>query len=147
MADPTPLRLIAEDEEDLQVISAAVQDAVTKAENLRYEARQRRFSIELNRFRWEAEGKEKARVRALLSVDGVLTARARGLGQADPDTVVSLLQIVFVPDDEPPGGQVILTFAGDGEIALKVEVLDVTLLDSDYVWHTRKTPSHERRKR
>ena len=152
MSETKPLRLIAEDRDDLTVISAAIQDAVTKAENLRYEPRRHRFSIELNRFRWEeAAGASrkapKTRVRALLAFDGVLSVRSLGVTRADPDLVYSLLNIEFVPDDEPPGGTVRLLFAGDGELALKVETLDVTLLDSDYHWTTRHTPSHERRKR
>jgi len=40
-----------------------------------------------------------------------------------------------------------LHFAGDGELALEVEVLDATLLDSDYEWTTRRMPEHERRRR
>lgn len=151
MAEKRPLRLIAEDKDDLTVISASVQDAVTKAENLAYEARRHRFSIELNRFRWETEaGRKKGphtRVRSLLAFDGVLSVKTLGISKADPEMVYSLLKVDFEPDDEPPGGTVKLLFAGDGELALKVEALDVTLLDSDYEWTTRHTPSHERRKR
>ena len=73
MAEHNGLRLIAETAEDLQVISAAIQDAVTKVRNIKYQAKKRRFSIELNRFRWEAgEDERKERVRALLAFDGVL---------------------------------------------------------------------------
>lgn len=152
MADFKPLRLIAEDADDLTVISASIQDAVTKAENLKYEARQRRFSIELNRFRWEEavgtrKSEPKSRVRSLLAVDGVLSVKTRGVTKADPEMVYSILSVTFDPADEPPGGVVTLLFAGDGELALEVEALDVTLLDSDYEWTTRHTPSHERRKR
>lgn len=152
MSDMKPLRLIAEDADDLTVISAAIQDAVTKAENLKYEPRRHRFSIELNRFRWEeaaGAGRKapKIRVRSLLAFDGVLSVKSLGVTRADPDLVYSLLNIEFAPDDEPPGGTVRLLFAGDGELALKVEALDVTLLDSDYEWTTRHTPRHERRKR
>lgn len=152
MAEFKPLRLVAEDADDLTVISAAVQDAVTKAENFSYEARLHRFSIELNRFRWEeAAGSPKrapkARVRSLLAFDGVLSVKTRGVSKADPDMVYSLLSISFTPDEEPPGGVVTLLFAGDGELALQVEALDVTLLDSDYEWATRHVPSHERRRR
>ena len=152
MAETTPLRLIAEDTDDLTVISAAVQDAVVKAENLAFEARRHRFSIELNRFRWEAAAKRpkkgpQTRVRSLLAIDGVLNVKTLGITKADPDMVYSLLKIDFVPDQEPPGGEVRILFAGDGELALHVEALDVTLLDSDYEWTTRHTPSHERRKR
>lgn len=150
MSDVKPLRLLAEEAEDLEVISAAVQDAVVKAENLNYEARIRRFSLELNRYRWE-EGVQKRldgeRVRSLLAFDGVLGAKTRAITKADPELILSLLQVTFTPDEEPPGGKVTLLFAGDGEIVLTVEVLDATLLDSDYVWATRHTPSHERRKR
>ncbi len=152
MADFKPLRLIAEDAEDLTVISAGIQDSVTKAENLKYEARQRRFAIELNRFRWEEaigsrKSAPKSRVRSLLAIDSVLSVKTRGVTKSDPDMVYSLLSITFEPANEPPGGIVTLLFAGDGELALEVEALDVTLLDSDYEWATRHTPSHERRKR
>jgi hypothetical protein len=152
MSDRKPLRLVAEDGDDLSVISAATQDAVIKAENFGYDTRQRRFSLELNRFRWEAAigrktSQPKSRVRSLLAVDGVLSVKTRGVSRSDPDLVYSLLSTSFEPNDNPPGGIVRMLFAGDGELALEVEVLDVTLLDSDYEWATRQTPSHERRKR
>ncbi len=150
MTETSPLRLLAEDADDLRIISAAVQDAVTKAANLKYDQRQRRFNIELNRFRWEETAghpRQRRRIRALLAVDGVLAAQARGLTRSDPELVVSVLQLEFRPADEPPGGEIVITFAGDGEIRLEVEMLDVTLLDSDYVWPTRHVPSHEKRRR
>ena len=150
MTDPKPLRLLAEEPEDLEIISAAVQDAVVKAENLVYEARQRRFWLEINRFRWEegtGKRREGERIRSLLAFDGVLGVRTRAITKADPEIILSLLQVTFTPAAEPPGGTVTLLFAGDGEIALTVEALDATLMDSDYVWSTRNTPSHERRKR
>jgi len=150
MSELKPLRLLAESAEDLEIISAAVQDAVVKAENLNYEARIRRFSLELNRFRWEegvGKRRDGERVRSLLAFDGVLGVKTRAISKVDPELILSLLQVTFTPDDEPPGGKVTLLFAGDGEIVLTVEVLDATLLDSDYIWATRHTPSHERRKR
>ncbi|MEO0465073.1 MAG: DUF2948 family protein [Pseudomonadota bacterium] len=147
MSDPTPLRLMAEDTTDLQVISAALQDSVTKAANLKFDRRTRRFSIELNRYRWEDDGDPKLRVRAILGVDSVLGVRVRGVPQNDPELVLSLLNVSFEADETPPGGKLTLLLAGDGEIELDVEAVDVTLLDSDYVWPTRHEPSHERRRR
>ncbi|MCI4645706.1 MAG: DUF2948 family protein [Hyphomonadaceae bacterium] len=146
MSGSAGLRLIAEDEGDLQVISAAVQDAVTQAGNLGFKSRQRRFTMELNRYRWE-EGGEKQRVRALLAIDGVLSARVRGLPQNEPELVISVLQVQFTPGETPPGGTLTILLAGDGEIALEVEALDVTLLDSEQSWPTRSAPDHERRRR
>jgi hypothetical protein len=150
MSEPQALRLLAETPEDLEVIAAAVQDSVVKAGSLKYEARIHRFSLELNRFRWEAgqpNPKEGARVRSLLAFDGVLGAKTRAVTKVDPELILSLLEVTFTPAEEPPGGTITLLFAGDGEITLNVEVLDATLLDSDYVWPTRNLPSHEPRRR
>jgi hypothetical protein len=151
MTDPKPLRLFTEDAEDLKIIAAAVQDAVVKAGNLKYEQKKRRFGLELNRYRWENAPKRKGepgeRVRALLAFDGVLGVKTRGITKLDPELILSLLSAEFTPDAEPPGGKVTLLFAGDGEIVLTVEALDASLIDSDYVWPTRHVPSHERRKR
>ncbi len=151
MSDTVPLRLLAEEAEDLEVISAAVQDAVVKAGNIRYEKRQRRFSLEINRYRWEAgsrrRGEPGQRVRALLAFDGVMSVKTRAITKSDPELILSLLKLSFDPAAEPPGGRVTLLFAGDGEIQLETEALDATLLDSDYIWPTRRQPSHERRKR
>ncbi|KCZ85913.1 MULTISPECIES: DUF2948 family protein [Hyphomonas] len=150
MSELKPLRLLAEEAEDLEIISAAVQDSVVKAENLNYEARIRRFSLEINRYRWEegvTKRRDGERVRSLLAFDGVLGVKTRAVTKADPELILSLLQVTFTPDEEPPGGKITLLFAGDGEIELTVEALDATLLDSDYIWNTRHTPSHERRKR
>ena len=146
MANGAGLRLIAEDSADLEVISAALQDAVLKAENMRYDSRRRRFTLELNRYRWEAKG-ERSRVRAILAIDGVLHVRRRAVTKADPDLVYALLSLSFQPDEDPPGGKLTVLFAGDGEIELMVETLDVTLLDSDYEWATRRQPDHEQRRR
>lgn len=151
MTEPKSLRLFTEEAEDLKIIAAAVQDSVVKAGNLKYEQKQRRFTLEINRYRWETaptrKGQPGERVRAILGFDGVMAVKTRGITKADPELILSLLNIEFAPDAEPPGGKVTLLFAGDGELELTVEALDATLLDSDYVWPTRNAPSHERRKR
>lgn len=143
MENGSGLRLYAEDEADLKVISAALQDAVTKAGSIRYQARKRRFSIELNRYRWEDE--TKRRTRSIFSIDGVFDVRARGFDKSDPELILSILQLSFDAGDEAPSGTLRILFAGDGELALNVECLDVTLLDGPQVWSTKNTPSHSNR--
>ncbi len=150
MAEGRALRLIAQDMADLEVISSAVQDAVLKAENLKFDAKRRRFTLELNRFQWE-EAKPKrgpqSRVRALLAFDGVLNVKTRAVNKIDPDMVFSVLSVSFTPADEPPGGKISILFAGDGELALEVETVDATLLDSAYEWTTRHRPDHDKKRR
>lgn len=150
MAEGRALRLIAEDSADLEVISSAVQDAVLKAENIKYDRKRRRFSLEINRFQWEDSRPRRGpqgRVRSLLAIDGVLSVKSRAVNKADPDMVLSLLSLSFAPDQEPPGGRLSILFSGDGELALDVEAIDVTLLDSTYEWTTRNRPDHDKRRR
>jgi hypothetical protein len=150
MTETKPLRLIAEDAADLEVISAAVQDAILKAENLKFDKRRRRFTLEVNRFGWEdmkTKRGPKTRVRALLAFDGVLGVKTRAVTKTDPDMVMSILSITFTADETPPGGKLSILFSGDGELMLDIEALDVTLLDSDYEWSTRNTPDHDKKRR
>jgi hypothetical protein len=140
------LRLLAEDASDLEIISAAVQDALVRAGDIDFDPRTRRFMLMINRFRWEAEEEEKPseRVRSGLSFEGVLKVKSRRVRRDAPDALASLLSITFQPDEEPPSGIVKLLFAGDGEIALEVECLDATLVDTGEVWRTPRKPDHER---
>ena len=150
MAEGRALRLIAADAVDLEVVSSAVQDAVLKAENLKYDRAQRRFTLEINRFQWEEATSKRgpqSRVRALLAFDGILGVKTRAISKADPDMVLSILSLSFVPDETPPGGKISILFAGDGELMLEVEAIDATLLDSAYEWATRHTPDHDKKRR
>ena len=139
---PEALRLLAEDAEDLSVISAALQDAIGKIGDIRYEAAGRRVTLALNRFRWEADGRRTERVRAALQFGGVLSAKARKLRRGAPDAVVELLAIGFEAGD-PPGGVIILTFAGGGDLKLEVECVDAALADVSTPWPARRAPAHE----
>ncbi len=150
MSETAPLRLLAEDERDLEIISAAIQDAIARAGDLAFDQRRRRFTIEVNRFRWEAASQSRRggeRVRAVLGFDGVLSARSRGVSKVDPEVILSLLSVAFEPGEEAPAGRLRLLFAGDGEIVLDVECIDATLFDSDRSWATRNRPDHERKAR
>lgn len=150
-----PLRLLARSAEDLQVISSLVQDAVLTGADLSFRRSARRFSILLNRFRWEdplsaSTGSKRAeRVRSILDFADVTGASHQGLSR-DKDTVLSLLSVQFEPEtagdaDAPAGpGAVILTFAGDGALRLQVECLEVELSDvtRPYTAPSRHTPQH-----
>ena len=142
-----PLRLRAESPEDLAVLSALVQDAVAQTSEIAWAKRQRRFSLLLNRFRWEdvpaAERQRRAfeRVQAVLVVDDVLRARTNGVDPSDRDLVLELLALVFEPGEEGVG-VLRLVLAGDGEIALDVECLDVTLTDVTRPYEARARPVH-----
>lgn len=135
------LRLRAFDGDDLAVISGLVQDAVLDGDDLSYRPAQRRFALLINRMRWEHEG-DAERCRALLVIEGVQRVQSQGIAR-DAKTVLSLLSLRFEPD-EAPGGKVFLTFAGDGELALEVEALEVLLRDvtQPYTAISGQRPTH-----
>ena len=142
MADPAPLRLLAEDADDLAVISAALQDAVAKIGDISFDARARRLTLALNRYRWEAGGKARERVRTGLQLGGVLGVKSRKLRRDARGAVVELLSLAFEPG-EAPGGAVVFTFAGGGDLRVEVECLDVILADVSNPWPTPRAPAHE----
>ena len=145
-----PLRLIAQDAEDLKIIAALVQDAVLPVTELKYDAKRRRFALMLNRFRWEdrteAEqvGRAYERVRSMLVVEDVRKVQSFGFDRADKDLVLSVLSMSFEPGEDGTG-RVILTLAGDGAIALDVEALDIRLDDvtRPYRAPSGKVPTHD----
>lgn len=143
------LRLRAETPEDLTVISALVQDALAPVSEVAWTPRRRRFTLLINRFRWEdksaaeRQGRPFERVQSLLSIASARAVRASGPDPRDRDTVLSLLDLSFAPGEDA-AGTLRLTLAGDGEIAVEVECLDVTLEDVSrpYLAPSGKAPSH-----
>jgi hypothetical protein len=144
-----PLRLIAQDAEDLKVISTLVQDAVLPVTEMSHDAKRRRFALMLNRFRWEdraeaeAVGRAYERVRSVLVIEDVLKVQTTGFDRTDKDLVLSLLALDFTPGDDG-AGRLILTLAGDGALALDVEALEVRLDDvtRPYRAPSGKVPTH-----
>jgi hypothetical protein len=143
MTKHEPLRLLAEDEDDLAVISAALQDAVAKVGDIEWDARGRRVTLALNRYLWELPGGLLGnRVRAGLQFGSVLAVKSRNLRREPPDAVIELLAVRFEPG-EAPGGAIRLAFAGGGDLELTVECVDAALADVSAPWPTPSTPAHQ----
>lgn len=138
-----PLRLLAQDAEDLGVLSAALQDAVAKIGDIRWDAQARTLTIACNRFRWEAaKGKQGERVRSALQFGDVSGVQARNLRRDAKGAVVSLMSVTFEPGEEAPAGVVSLIFSGGGDMRVSVDCLDVALADVSEPWSTPRTPGH-----
>ena len=139
------LRLIALDEQDLEVVSSHLQDAVVRVGEMAYLPSQKRFAAILNRFNWEKATKtaanENERRRTALRFDRVLGAQIKSLRPSASDRVLSLLAVHFEPS-EHPSGYVTITFSGDASIRLHVECIEAELTDLGPAWKARSKPRH-----
>lgn len=143
----TRLRLAASDAEDLEILSARLQDAVGKLKDFTWLPKKRRFAAVLNRLQWEDGG--KTRVRAGLHFDGVLKVQSSKVKLGADEAVVSLLAVTFKPNKleegvgEDPGGVIEIVLAGGGTIRLAVECIDAELADLTGPWAAIGVPDHD----
>jgi hypothetical protein len=138
MADP--LRLRAEDEEDLAVVSAILQDALVAVGEMAWLPEEKRFVLVANRFRWEPPGsvsrQDFERCMTGLRIDAVTAVQRRGFRPRDRERLLVLLAIQAEP------GALRLDFAGGSSIRLEVERILCHLDDLGEPWPTQWQPKH-----
>jgi hypothetical protein len=158
-----PLKLRARDPADMDVVAALLQDALVPLVDMAYLAREKRFVMVANRFRWHGDPAEDElpsapapqpededvafaeegepppfeRVNSGLCFDKVLQVRYRGLKPGGKDEILNLLTIDSRPD------AITLIFAGDAAIRLEVEAIRCHLEDIGHPWPTRWRPHHD----
>lgn len=138
------LKLVALDGDDMEVVSAHLQDAVVKAADIRWRPDEKRLVVGLNRFDWGAANGETPafrRCRSALRFERVLACKCRNIDAASKVSTLNLLAVSFAEDD-PPGGVITLTFSGGAALRLEVECLEAELADLGPVWTTEACPAH-----
>jgi hypothetical protein len=144
VASETPLRLRAEDADDLAVISAVVQDALVSVKDLTYDRGAKRFTLVANRFRWEAkaDGAEGApayeRTLCAIAFEAVENVSYRGFRRGDDERILSLLAVR--PGEEP--GTIDLECSGGPALRLAVAAIRVFATDLGEAWPTAWQPDH-----
>ena len=141
---PDQLKFAVLDEEDLEVVSTHLQDAVVKVADVLWRAGENRVVVALNRFDWEgaqAKRPEYRRRRSALRFERVLSCKCRSLDPAGKDAVLNLLAVEFEETDSP-SGVVSLIFSGGAVVRMEVECLEAELVDLGPVWSAAKCPVH-----
>jgi len=146
-AETDLLNLVALDEEDLQILSTHLQDAVLRVADMTWLAAEKRFALVANRFNWEkaesgAVRRGFERRRAGLHFDRVFAVTSRGIDRGKSDQVLELLAIRFTGKDAP-AGEIELDFAGGATIRLEVECIEAALSDLGAAWATDALPQHD----
>lgn len=138
-----PLKMIAKDLEDLQIMAAHLQDAIIPLMSMSYDAETKTFRLLANRFCWEHEELIHEneplyhRVHSGLEVHHVNKVMHKGLNLKEDKGTHNLLTI----HNEDPQA-VHLVFSGGPEVRLEVEELHLHLGDVQHPWPTRQKPKH-----
>ena len=138
------VKFIALDKEDLEIVSAHLQDAEIKVADVHWRPGEKRLVLAVDRFDWPAaiaSVPQLRRCRAALRFDRVLACKCKNVNPAGKDQVLNLLAVEFSEQD-PPGGVVTLTFSGGGMLRLEVECLEAELVDLGPAWPAAARPVH-----
>ena len=138
-----PLRLIAQEADDLAPLSALLQDAVLRVGDMAYDKAGRHFTLRLNRFCHESGGPAPLRAPSVLRISCVTRAQMRNLDLKKTQQVLSLLDIA-VETLDAPGCMLTLRFAGEArpDIRVEAECIDVLLMDLAVPRRAKSTPNH-----
>lgn len=138
------LKFVVLDEEDLEIASTHLQDAVAKVADVHWRPQEKRLILAVNRFDWESarSGNRKYhRRRAALRFERVLSCKCRAVNPAGKDAVLNLLAVEFMETDAP-SGVVTISFSGGATLRLDVECLEAELADLGPSWITGACPAH-----
>ena len=138
------MKLVALDRDDIEVVSAHVQDSVVKVADILWRPAEKRLVLAVDRFDWPAAmaaSPELRRCRCALRFERVLACKCKNVDPAGKDNVLNLLAVEFA-EASPPGGAVTLTFSGGATLRLEVDCLEVELADLGPIRVADCCPSH-----
>jgi len=139
------LKLVANSDEDLRVISAHLQDSIVYTSDIANLKKNRIFLMQLNRFMWEDVEKgvfrKNKRIRTILKFENVISVLSKGINQKNKSRFLDFLAMennILANKTY----EVKLIFSGDAVIRVNTEVLDVTLDDQGVPWESKTKPKH-----
>lgn len=141
-----PLRLRAEDAEDLDVVAACLEDALACVGEMAFVPDEARFAAVMVRRVWEDALQQDRKpplppddVKTGLHFEHVSAVKTRGMDQTDRHAVFKLLTILCEPAKKPT--TVKLLFVHGGEIRLEIEKLFCCVQDLEPP--RRQTPADD----
>ncbi len=144
------LKLKAQDHDDLTIISAYLQDAVTVVGDFDFNPKSRIFAMMVNRYQWEEgqkpgdcdTGKCCHRVRTGCHFENVVRVSAQNIPQKNKTHILELLAIE-AGTLENNNIAIDLIFAGDGMVRLEAELIEASMQDVGEPYPAKCHPKHE----
>ena len=139
------LKLKADDNNDLKVFAAYLQDSVTIPQDIKYLKKNKTFICVFNRFMWEDAEKgvfrDNKRIRSALKIDEVTSVKSKNLDPKEKKGLEFLT--INIDEDNKKYININLLFSGNMTISVKVEAINATLEDFSDSWKTKTKPVHK----
>ncbi len=123
-------KIIANDQEGLQMISACSSAAKVKISDIKYLASNKVFLLSLERIKVENENDDK-KVYSILRFDFVDKVRSRNIDQSNQEEVLELVGIDYLKNNDVY--EINLIFNNNAYIALNTETIEARLEDQSEI--------------
>ena len=123
-------KIIASDNEGLQMISACTAGAKVKVLDIKYLAENKVFLISVERTKIETDQKDK-KINSICRFDCVDKVKSKNIDQKNEDLVLELIAIDYLKNKDDY--EINLIFNNNAHIALTTETIDVRLEDQNEI--------------
>jgi len=133
-----PIKLKAKDYEDVQVMSAVLQDAIAPVCDMMFDTDEKNFVMVVHRLMREtAQSDIMERIRCGVNIRGVTMAQLHGINLNQQNRMLDLLAVIT---DEQ---SMMFVFAGDAKIRLQLQDWSMVVEDFGEPWPAQCRPCHE----
>ncbi len=132
-----PLKMMAQDSEDLHILSACLQDSLIPLDGLNYDSTKKCFHLFAHRYQWEQEGDSPQRIASGISIENVESVQFSGFDPKSKD--IQDLYLLTLRHEAP---YLYMLFSDNAKIRLKTEALKIKLRDASVPWPSLR-PSHD----
>ena len=123
-------KIIANDTEGLQIISACCAGAEVKVSDIKYLQNNKVFLVSLQRTKIETENEDK-KINSICKFEFIEKVKSKNIQQENPDQKLELLAMDYLKNKE--SYEINLIFANNAYIALSSEIIDVNLEDQQKI--------------
>jgi len=123
-------KIIANDQEGLQMISACSSGAKVKVVDIKYLASNKVFLLSIERTKVETD-QEDRKINSICRFDFVDKVRSKNINQSNKDLVLDLIGIDYLKNKDDY--EINLMFNNNAHIALTTETIEVRLEDQNEI--------------
>ena len=123
-------KIIANDQEGLQMISACISGAKTKVSDIKYLASSKVFLIFVERTKLES-GQTDKKINSICRFDFVDNVKSKNINQFNEDKILNLIGIDYLKNNDDY--EINLIFNNNKHIVLNTETIEVRLEDQNEI--------------